>query len=324
MTQLVRALEFHASYRCEHSGVCCTSGWPIVVEREHRERLGPLLAPAPTAGLSAAADVADDDRLLLPIVDGACGLYDCAGRRCRAHAALGHAALPLACRQFPRVTVSDPRGVSVTLSHVCPTARRHLTSGAIAIVTDAIGFPADGEYVGLDARDALPPLLRADMLMDWESWWEWETRSVAVIAAREAQPAEALGILAAATRDICRWSPSDGLLRGAIDSAFVGAVHEPDEWRPDDAGRAAWVREAYARIPKELQSQAPVLPVGGRSGKTAPSVLARYLAAHAFANWAVHVGDGLRAWFHSLEVAFVLAETVGVGDADLVLRHLSQ
>lgn len=86
--------------------------------------------------------------------------------------ALGHDALPLACRQFPRVTVLDPRGASVTLSHYCPTAAGLLKDdGPVAIEINGATFPPGGEYVGLDAQDALPPLLCRDVLMDWESWW---------------------------------------------------------------------------------------------------------------------------------------------------------
>ena len=54
-----------------------------------------------------------------------------------------------------------------------------------------------------------------------------------------------------------------------------------------------------------------------------PEALGRFLAAHAFANWTAHQGAGLHAWLRSLEVAFVLAEDVGVRQADLLLRHLA-
>jgi Fe-S-cluster containining protein len=72
--------------------------------------------------------------------------------RCRIHAALGHEALPLACRQFPRVTVEDPRGVSVTLSHYCPTAAGLLELDEpepFHVMDNPLGFPA--------ARPAVSP-----------------------------------------------------------------------------------------------------------------------------------------------------------------------
>ena len=39
----VRCLSFHATYRCRHSGDCCTARWPIPIEpdalaRDHRVR----------------------------------------------------------------------------------------------------------------------------------------------------------------------------------------------------------------------------------------------------------------------------------------------
>jgi hypothetical protein len=49
-----------------------------------------------------------------------------------------------------------------------------------------------------------------------------------------------------------------------------------------------------------------------------------FLAAHAFANWTAHLGQGLRSWLHAVETARALLEVgLGIRQADLVLRHLS-
>src|SRR5205085_2886134 len=113
---------------------------------------GSLRLTDPATRLEASADATTD--ALLPIVNGHCAFFERGARRCRVHTALGHDALPLACRQFPRVVVRDPRGVSVTLSHYCPTAAAMLNTDApIAIADNAPGFPAGAEYDGLDARD---------------------------------------------------------------------------------------------------------------------------------------------------------------------------
>lgn len=90
---------------------------------------------------------------------------------CRIQRALGHEALPLACRQFPRIVVRHPGGVSITLSHYCPSARALLDAPAapVSIATNPHAFPAHGEYVGLDAADDLPPLLRPDCAFDWDA-----------------------------------------------------------------------------------------------------------------------------------------------------------
>src|SRR5262245_11543308 len=182
----VRVLSFHAPYRCQHAGACCTSNWPIPIEADRliaaraalaTGRLRPTLIDPPAFDSPAHAPA--EAPVLLGRDGHRCVFYDSGSvdgaGRCRIHGALGHDALPLACRQFPRVSVHDPRGVSVTLSHYCPTAAALLDSqDALAVLTNASAFPPTGEYIGLDATAGLPPLLRPDMLMDWESWWEWE------------------------------------------------------------------------------------------------------------------------------------------------------
>jgi hypothetical protein len=49
-----------------------------------------------------------------------------------------------------------------------------------------------------------------------------------------------------------------------------------------------------------------------------------FLASHAFANWHMQLGQGLRTWLRSVEGAAVFLQAgVGVGNADLWLRHLA-
>src|SRR6185295_13330944 len=189
---VVRCLSFHAHYQCRHSGNCCTSRWPIPIERDRLERLRIALNRRQIEAVDSAAphwiangDAQAETPAVLGVTAGhACVFFDAAaGRTCRIHSALGHDALPLACRQFPRVSVIDPRGVSVTLSHFCPTAASLLDDPIdVTIVDAAPSFRATGEYVGLDARSSLPPLLRPGMLMDWDSWWECERQAVALVA----------------------------------------------------------------------------------------------------------------------------------------------
>ena len=50
----------------------------------------------------------------------------------------------------------------------------------------------------------------------------------------------------------------------------------------------------------------------------------RFLSAHAFANWAIHLGSGLESWLLSIETANAFLQAgAGVRHADLVLRHLT-
>jgi hypothetical protein len=332
------ALAFHADYGCRERGACCTAGWPIPVERaqadaiEAAARNGRLDS---TGGwrplLSYPAHAPAETPALLGVTNGACIFHRPSGTgRCQIHRALGPAALPLACRQFPRVSVHDPRGISITLSHFCPTAadllRRPLPAG---IVTSPPAFPLDGEYVGLDARQALPPLLRSDMLMDWESWWLFERLSVAAIA-RAASTAGALQSLRRAVAVVEPWRPDDGPLGELVSRAFstdpapAGVSEASDVPAVPAAPNSRLVEAVLAAIPDSVRPtrrDPSDQPDGAPTPD--PSSRVRFLAAHAFANWTAHLGDGLRTWLRSVEAADAVLTHVGsVRTADLWLRHL--
>jgi hypothetical protein len=244
------------------------------------------------------------------------------------HATLGHEALPLACRQFPRVSVRDPRGVSVTLSHYCPTAAAMLDDDVpFAIAIHPPGFPADGEYDGIDAARAMPPLLRPDMLMDWESWWTFEALSIEMLAAGTGEPrgpALALGRLRAAVERLREWQPATGpllsLVRSTMDAARTADV-APFALTPDE--RSLRLQEIVQATPPHLAHEHGGLAASGPA-RTTPGTTARFLAAHAFANWHIQLGQGLRTWLRSIEAAHALLQIgMDVGEADLWLRHLA-
>lgn len=344
----VRVLSFHAGYACANSGACCASNWPIPIEADRHARLkaalasGALRAVAPAAApapfIERAADEATETSALVATSHGRCVFHDPAGR-CAIHSALGHHALPLACRQFPRVSVIDPRGVSVTLSHYCPTVA-WLSSDALAhrsapahrsatreagkreggndrergyIAVNPPAFPPTGEYVGLDARTALPPLLRPGMLMDWESWWMIERAAVDVLLSSSAPVNAALGHVQCAVHRLLQWRPDSGPLAAHVSAAFGGAAS------PIHVADATLIDLAIAAIPAgsrvDARWQARVV--------TSATETRRFLAAHAFANWTIHLGDGLWPWWRSIETAAALIEAgAGVRHADLILRHL--
>ena len=318
-----RCLSFHAEYRCRHSGACCTSLWPIPVEAD---RLGTLRAALENGQLRTVdagpalieLDVTEHGApALVAARSGTCVFFDDrGGRLCRIHAALGHAALPLACRQFPRVSVTDPRGASVTLSHYCPTALSMLTGQAPVAITRASTFPADAEYVGLDATTSLPPLLRPGVLMDWDAWWEWERLAVLYLGQAMGPIDRTLSTLSAAVEDVRAWTPGDGDLTGRVRRAFA----DPTPARSRRGPRAAsLVGEIVEAIPEDIRPASP-------TGHAVPGddVLHRYVAAHAFANWTAHLGQGLRSWFRSLEGVVALVESgCGIRHADLLVRHLA-
>jgi Fe-S-cluster containining protein len=327
----VRILSFHAAYGCRNTGACCTSNWPIPIEVDRYERARAALASGALRPPGSAGDRAfvpgppnapGDTAALLATAKGRCVFHDPAGR-CAIHSTLGPVALPLACRQFPRVSVMDPRGVSVTLSHYCPTVAS-LSNDVNTendeddrerrfIVVNPAAFPPTAEYVGLDARTALPPLLRPGMLMDWESWWMIESATVDVLQSSSGPVNLALGRVQRAVHRLIQWTPDSGPLATHVSAAFAGAVS------PMHVADANLIDLAIAAIPAGSRRDARwSAHVAASATETR-----RFLAAHAFANWTVHLGDGLWPWWRSVETAAAFIDAgAGVRHADLVLRHL--
>jgi hypothetical protein len=194
--------------------------------------------------------------------------------------------------------VRDPRGVSVALSAYCPTVARLLASTeTVTIVESPLAFPGDGEYEGLDARVQLPPLLRPDCLMDWESWWAFEAASVDLLGNSGTSVDDALARLRVAVEDVRTWTPHEGPLITRVADAFARA--RDTEWVNGRMGE--WV-----------------------NGAVDDHVTRRFLTAHAFANWTMHLGKGLRTWLRSIEAAHeLLPSGLDVRQADLRLRHLA-
>ena len=281
---LTRALSIHADYQCRHAGACCTVGWPIAVDPALRTRLEAaleedLLAPAgPPAHRRVFLEPADGAGALLAVTRaGGCVFFDQTGERlCEIHRHLGAGFLPPSCRHFPRVALLDPRGVSITLSHYCPTAAGMLFRDVppLAIVENPAAFPADAEYEGFDARDVLPPLLRPGLLWDLEGYSVWEREAVALLAREEGTPERALAALRRGAEAIERWTPRGGDLSGHVRAVFAGL--------------------AAARRPPEVRS----VPHA--------RVFTRYLAAKLFASWVPYRADRLTSLIDALDHAHAL------------------
>jgi Fe-S-cluster containining protein len=155
----VRALSIHADYGCRSSGACCRSGWPIAVEPLAEQRIRKAVGSGrlePADWAQEAPGLPHGARVLLRVLaSGDCAfLMPGEPRLCAVHSALGEDALPSACRQFPRVATLTPLGVSLTLSHYCPTAAATLLRDdmALAVVAEPVAFPASWPFEGLDAR----------------------------------------------------------------------------------------------------------------------------------------------------------------------------
>jgi hypothetical protein len=281
---------------------------------------------------------------------------------CTVHRDLGEEALPSACRQFPRVVTLTPIGVSITLSHWCPTAAATLfADGALSVVEDPPGFPPSRHYDGLDARDGLPPLLRPGVLMDWPSLDRWERFAVSVLADGARGPEAALDVLAAAAEEARRWTPADGPFAAFFDQVLssrgTSAGSGPEgstraggslacQTRPCALGMT-WDLVAECVPHRALLPPAPprLAEADGRwvspAWPTLGRPIRRWLAAKAFASWIALQGEGLRTTvaFLRLALALLRAETArgcaeaarslepvilkeAVRRADLLLVHL--
>jgi len=312
----VYCLSIHADYACRHSGACCSTSWDVPVEpaslaaiergitggRLHRE--APIVARgAPPGG---AAGVLLRDR------GGACVLFERSSRLCAVHRDLGEEALPVACRQFPRITRDDGRSTALTLSHYCPSAADLLLREDVALAVTELPAAAAprGGYDGL-RRDAWPPLLHPRMLMDADAYDRWERHAVAVFASAPT-PESGLATLAGHAERLRVWRPGRGPLAGLIDHLDPAAcgVVEP---AADLAHAVTRHADVVACTPGRWHPETPAMPLAavwtrhvcGEWGAFA-GPLNRWLAAHAFGNWCAYQGRGLRTFVASLETALAV------------------
>ena len=235
--------------------------------------------------------------------DGWCGFRH--DQRCSLQNAGGEAALPSACRHFPRVFLRDARGTMVTLSHYCPTAAALLLEdeGPVTVVDAAAPLALAEPIEGLDARDALPPLLRPGLLADMRGYAGWEDAALAAFA-EAPSVAIALDRIAAATEQVRRWTPQRGRLVDAVASAFAAAAASSVS-----GSTGHDISEGFGAI-REVTGPHPLLAVGAdfehqwtilhsQSGAFLRRPMANYMAACTFGNWTAYRGQGLRtvvAW----------------------------
>jgi hypothetical protein len=250
------------------------------------------------------------------------------------HRQLGPEALPSACRQFPRVATLSPLGVSVTLSHYCPTAAGLLfrDDAALAIVTDPPAFPPSWPYEGLDARGALPPFVRPGVLMSWPAHARLEQHAVATLARSELTPEAALAALATTAERLRAWTPRDGAFDDFVERVIVAGARDPLPAAPAsslEAALADWDRVAAAVPPGPPRPSSPraalaafgvaralELVDAGWAELRAP--VRRWLAARAFASWLPLQGEGARTTALGLRVSLgvLRAEAAGRCAAD--------
>lgn len=294
-------LSVHARYRCAHSGACCTAGWPIPAEPPLIEVLNRGgLGPAWTAHRAFEESEGPDGRSqVLRTKDGhACVFLEADRQRCGVHRQAGEAVLPVACRNFPRVTLLDRRGMFITLSHFCPTAAALLEDGGeIAIVEAPAALSLNGAAEGLDATAVLPPLLRPGMLTDPDGYGGWEREAVATFNDRSRAARDALAVIAAATDDVQAWQPGGDSLATRVGEAFHRARRSgPPKGEPSSLDRG----------------------------------IKAFLAAHLFASWSAYQDGGLAGVVRAVDNAHatVMRELLGGrrlgGEGDLGRRRLDE
>jgi Fe-S-cluster containining protein len=268
-------LNFHAAYRCRHSGACCRAGWAIPFGREERQTVQRLRLQGGSFmtqgnGVTVASRHAD----------GTCTFFEGESHLCAIHHAGGQDTLPLSCRMFPRVVLHDGRGTLISLSHFCPTAAGLLFDESDAcpsavIVEAPAGLTDAGPLDGLDARGVWPPLLRPGVMMDLESYAAWERLGVELVLGDGVPPHVGLDALDAATGRITVWSPDTAapLLHTVLDAFSM------------------------------------VKPAATGMLETHDGAVKRWLAARLFGNWIAYQADGLEAIVHYLRACLATFTT---------------
>jgi Fe-S-cluster containining protein len=253
-------LNFQLAYACRHSGMCCTSGWPIPVEPARvagiEDRIARHIIPLRAeTWLVSGPNLPEEVAGTLALRDNAhCVFFEAGRPGCAIHDVK-----PASCVHFPFVCLFDQRGVHVTLSHYCPTSTALLFehSGPIEIVEGPSPIPDLDMLEGLDARESLPPVTPGSegRLMSFAELTAWERDRVAH-----------------AKIDVLQ---ADDV--AAFDRARA-AVPEPLSWpEAPDQLESLWFSQV-----------APAWP-------HFEDVLTRYAAAKAFGSWSLYLGEGVAA-----------------------------
>ena len=213
-------------------------------------------------------------------------------------------ALPVSCRHFPRVILRDPRGTLISLSHYCPTAAALLLrpDARLDVVAPGPSLRVREPVEGLDAREALPPLVHPRMLADLDGYQAWERAVVDTLAS--AVPAgRALDLVETATENIRRWKPGRTSLAATVRAAFATAAPSIARRRGRqelDIVRSIYRGDLALDLPRDPEDAWEEAFPEARADLQRP--VANYLAARAFGNWVAYQGRGLRsivAWLRA-------------------------
>ena len=344
-------LDVHARYQCQHSGACCES-WSVPAEAATVEIVrglavrrqgaeGPLFLSSVDAGGAESWTVARDRA-------GDCVFFDRRqGGSCVIHRDIGIEALPSACRHFPRRVLHDARGTLISLSHFCPTAAAMLLNEADLRSVEALPpLRLESVMEGLDAADALPPLIRPGLLSDIVAYDAWERAGIAIFAASRSGYGACLERLSAATESVRRWSPTQGPLLEWVHSAFdtntgpcIGAFSQSSAIERIARLTAGLAGDDLS--PVERFEEAWAHAIVGSNVEWFERGMKNYLAARLFGNWIAYQSQGLRSvveWLRTCAAVlrhFLVRRVLGSGlpatrqdfieavrAADLLLLHV--
>ncbi len=221
-----------------------------------------------------------------------------------------------------------------------------LADGAVSIVDARPPLLLDLEMEGLDARKALPPLLRPGLLCDMEGYDTWERAGVASFARPDSGYIACLNDLAAATDIIRQWKPGARSLSDCALLAFADARADAATWWSHGGALQRVARLTAGCAGEDLNSIVNfddewATRIGTDENDWFDRGMKNYLAARLFGNWIAHQGQGLRAiveWLRACTAVvhhFVLQRLIGSGlpldrsvfiesvrSADLLLLHV--
>jgi len=294
----VSSLSFHAGYRCQNTGVCCSSDWEIAVEQpielHLRPRLdagNPRLPNGPDGFAPMATPPAGCRSAFRRTTAGACWFRDPERRDCAIHREFGVESLASACRQFPRITVLEPDQVSVSLSHYCPTAAGllFLPPSPLTLVEAPQAFPSSWPYEGLDARLACSPLLLPEVLLGSDGLRSLEEQTVTLLS----EPGVYAGVarFGRAVGRIRDWAPSAGPMPRFVADCFeITSRVSASGFQPSDPRHVL-----RASVPPGVSTPdlPDFAPFQGTHSPVVDLALRRYVAERLVAGWIVYLANDL-------------------------------
>ena len=283
---------------------------------------------------------------IVPVI--VCSSTGMRGGLCVIHREIGVRRAPSACRHFPRQVLHDARGTLISLSHFCPTAAAMLLNHADLSIVEAMPpLRLESVMEGLDASDALPPLMRPGLLSDIScvrgmgACRHCHLRSLALRIPRLSRPPvcgnRIRPAMESGTRIASRVGPF-GLRRRHPVGVLVASLN-PRQSSASRDSRLDWpgMISRRSRASKSAWARA----IGGSNVEWFERGMKNYLAARLFGNWIAYQSQGLRsivAWLRTCAAVvrhFLVRRVLGSGlpatrqdfieavrAADLLLLHV--